>query len=228
MRLWDVSASVLVLLDVTFEAVFTDAKLQECPEISVLHLKPPHICAVRACTCILAIPKGQNSTRSWNQQVCWCVIAHLWAFTAGGAWTTAWRRRCTRRTFHNFIKSHTRVLQIRAGLIILFYLNITPVTALCRRLSSATILKVFKGSLMTQRAREWHFCRAHFKLAVNNNDRRGIHLLSCHTDNNKYSEYVRYAFESSWRSFLSSFRVKCTAGTKWGFWLLVSNWKLRR
>lgn len=104
MRLWDVSASVLVLLDVTFEAVFTDAKLQECPEISVLHLKPPHICAVRACTCILAIPKGQNSTRSWNQQVCWCVIAHLWAFTAGGAWTTAWRGRCTRRTFHNFIK----------------------------------------------------------------------------------------------------------------------------
>lgn len=60
-----------------------------------------------------------------------------------------------------------------------------------------SILKVFKGSLMTQRAREWHFCRAHFKLAVNNNDRRGIHLLSCHTDNNKYSEYVRYAFESS-------------------------------
>lgn len=81
-RLWDVSASVI--LDVTFEAVFTDAKLQECPEISVLHFKPPHICA---CTCILAIPKGQNSTRSWNQQVWWCVIAQLWAFTAGGAWT---------------------------------------------------------------------------------------------------------------------------------------------
>lgn len=81
------SASVLVILDITFEAVFKDAKLQECPESSILHLKPPHICAVHP----------------------------------------------------NFIKSHMWVLQIRAGLIILFYLNITPVTALCRRLSSATL-----------------------------------------------------------------------------------------
>lgn len=196
MRLWDVSASVLVILDVTFEAVFTDAKLQECPEISVLHLKPPHMCAVRACTCILAILKGQNSTRSWNQQVCWCVIAHLWAFTAGGAWTTAWRRRCTRRTFHNFIKvtrGSCKYVQVLSSFFIWTLL-------LWRLFVAAFHLQLYSESLQRKfndTKREWHFCRAHFKLAVNNNDRRGIHLLSCHTDNNKYSEYVRYAFESS-------------------------------
>lgn len=178
-RLWDVSASVI--LDVTFEAVFTDAKLQECPEISVLHFKPPHICA---CTCILAIPKGQNSTRSWNQQVWWCVIAQLWAFTAGGAWTTA-------------AGAHDGLANICRSYHPFLFERYSCDGSLSPPFICNSILKVFKGRLTTQRAGEWHFCRAHFRLAVNNNDRKGVHLLSCHTDNNKYSECVRYAFESS-------------------------------